>query len=175
MDLYIVRHGVAEESTALGSDAARALTDEGRKKMARAARGLASLDVRPDAILTSPLVRARQTAEVLAETLRPADGVAEVKWLEPGVPPAEAVRQLARLKCDAVMVVGHVPDVGALASLLLAGKPSVEIVFKKGAVCALSFAGRARAGRGRLEWLLQPKHLRVAAGRRKGGDGDGGE
>ncbi len=175
MDLYIVRHGVAEESTALGSDAARALTDEGRKKTARVARGLAALEVDPEIVLTSPLLRARQTADILAEALRPKDGVSEVKWLESGASPAEAVRQLARLKHDRVMVVGHMPDLSVLASMLISGKPSVEIVFKKAGVCAVSFGGRARVGRGRLEWLMQPRHLRAAAARKKEDGGGGGE
>lgn len=175
MDLYIVRHGVAEESTALGSDAARALTDEGRKKTARVARGLAALEIEPEVILTSPLVRARQTADILSGALRPKDGVSEVKWLEAGASPAEAVRQLARLKHDSVMIVGHMPDLSVLASMLLSGKPSVKIAFKKAAVCALSFDGRARTGRGRLEWLMQPRHLRAASAPKKEDDGGGGE
>jgi phosphohistidine phosphatase len=172
MELYIVRHGIAEEKFPDGTDAARALTDEGRRKTARAARGLAALGVRPDLIVSSPLLRARQTAEVLAEALRPAEGIAEAQWLSPGIPPAGTVRQLARLAHRSVLLVGHMPDVSALASLLLTGRPSADIVFKKAAVCALSFDGRARAGCARLEWLLQPRHLRAAAtGKEAGGGG----
>jgi phosphohistidine phosphatase len=137
MDLYLVRHAIAE-NRADGDDDARALSAGGKAKMNRVAEGLRKLKIRPDLILTSPLVRARQTAEILAQSLHGA----KVEVL-PELAPAGAVvavipalRPHARLK--AVMLVGHQPCLGELLSLLLTGsKERILIDFKKGGAACI--------------------------------------
>ncbi len=177
MDLYIVRHGEAQpaEETPDGSDAARALTPDGRRKTARTARALAELGAHPGVILSSPLTRARETSDVLAAILVPAAGVVVEDSLLPDAPVRQTVLRLARREESGILVVGHMPHLAALASLLLCGRPSADIVLKKSSACALSFGGRAGGGRGRLEWLLQPRHLRALAAKRGGAARDDGE
>ena len=165
MELYIVRHGAAQERGE-GPDAQRALTPKGAVRMAQVARGLRTLRCRPARILTSPLPRAEQTARILAGALCPEAPVELCDWLAPGAAAEELVAHLADAAEQSVMVVGHSPDVGAIASELLCGRAGPEIVLKKGAVCCMSFGWAPALGAGRLEWLLQPSHLRALA--RKG-------
>lgn len=163
MELYIVRHGeaVAVEDTEGGTDAERALTEEGRKKTADVGRRLRALDCRPGRIGSSPLVRARQTAEVLAQALGPDVPVESCAFLAPGAGPAAVVEWLRRLRDAQVMIVGHMPDLADIASGLLARGARLDILFKKSAVCCIAFEGRPAEGEGRLEWLMQPREMRA--------------
>lgn len=164
--VHLVRHGIAEEPAEGVADAGRVLTKEGRTKTRRAAKGLAAAGVRPQAILASPLPRAAQTAGILAEALAPAGGVELVEWLSCGADPQEVAARLAKRPEESVLLVGHMPDLAGIASHLLGGR-ALDIVFKKAGACALAFDGEVGAGRGRLDWLLQPRHLFALAG--KGG------
>ena len=169
MQLYLVRHAIAEVVTASGSDADRALTDEGRDKMTRAVRGLVEIGVTFDRILTSPLRRAKETAEILAEGLGGVEiGVAPE--LAAGASPQNVLDAAgAHAEADGLALVGHQPDLGQLASVLLSGSPSTcPLPFRKGAVAC--FEGEIVAGgrhRMELEWFVTPKQLR-AIGRRGG-------
>jgi phosphohistidine phosphatase len=162
MELYIVRHGIAQEleETPHGDDAERALTPEGQKKTRQVAKALYALGVRPRRIGASPLARARETAEILAEPLGKDVVVECCDFLAPGGKVADLIKWLKAAPEEAVMVVGHLPDVAVMASRLLAKDARVHIAFKKSAVCCLSFSGPPAAGAAQLEWLLQPQHLR---------------
>src|SRR5215467_9906384 len=104
MNIYIVRHAIAEDLPRSGpGDAMRALTAEGRKKMKEAAAGFAQLDPVIDRIFTSPLVRARQTAEIIAKEID--HSIEEMKELAPGHRPSDVCAQLEKLDDDSVMVV----------------------------------------------------------------------
>ena len=109
---------------------------------------------------TSPLVRARQTAEILADVLDAEKELESCEFLSPGSDVEALIRWLRDVRADSVMIVGHMPDLAHLASAMLAPKASLDIAFKKSGVCCVSFDGMPAAGAGRLEWLLQPKQLR---------------
>jgi phosphohistidine phosphatase len=170
MELFIVRH--AEAGTAIvprgHADAERELTAEGRKVTAAVAKSLRALRCRPDRIGTSPLARARQTAEVLAEVLDAKKKLEICGFLSPGAHAEALVGWLRDARQDsAIMIVGHMPDLTQLASALLTENARLDIAFKKSGVCCISFDGAPALGAGRLEWLLQPKQLRGLARAKK--------
>lgn len=166
MQLYLVRHGIAENVSASGSDADRTLTDEGRDKMARAVRGLVEIGVTLDRIVTSPLLRAKETAEILAEGLGGVE-IDVASELAAGASPQKVLAVAAHTEADGLALVGHQPDLGRVASVLLSGSPSTcPLPFRKGAVAC--FEGEIVPGGGHrmdLEWFVTPKQLR-AIGRR---------
>jgi len=179
MKLYLVRHAIAEERSEPASagrasaaktkskastatnDADRALTAQGKAKMARAAQGLRKAKVRPDLILTSPLRRARETAEIVANELG-GTKIENFDELAPGVEPSAVVEALRRYhNLRAVALVGHLPDLGYLASFLLAGSTNLcELSFKKGSVACLEGDLSGDATSCSLLWLMPPKLLR---------------
>ncbi len=163
MQLYLVRHGIAEDRGDGGPDEARALTDEGMEKMREIGCALQALGCEPVRFLTSPLVRARETAQILAELLAPETELTICDGLAPGGAPPEVVRALGGERSDALLA-GHLPGIAELAAYLLSGETDLDLVFRKGAVCCLSFADTPEAGLATLEWLLQPRHLRALAG-----------
>src|SRR5262245_45526678 len=124
MQLVVVRHAIAmdrEEFARTGKDdALRPLTREGRKRMARAASGLRRLVPELSRVVTSPLLRALQTAEILAAQLQCAEPE-QLALLSPERPPKEAAEWLAAEKSDLVAIVGHEPHLGLLVSRLLTG------------------------------------------------------
>lgn len=158
--ILLVRHAIAETRAASGRDADRALTREGRKKMQRAARGLAALGVRPAVILMSPLVRARETAELVAGAL---DGVdlELCDGLAPGVDERALTELLEkRYASGTVMLVGHEPDMGALLAYWLTGSPGgFHTRFRKGGVACLLAGMLPPQGRATLDWLMAADQL----------------
>jgi phosphohistidine phosphatase len=167
MRAYLVRHGIALDIGEKGvtTDAERPLSADGRQKTAQVGKGLAHLDCRPNRILTSPLQRAAQTAEILARELRTAaNAVESSELLSPGATPEATVRWLAAQTDAEIMLVGHVPDMPHLASLLVAGHTHAGFEFKKAGACCLTWDGAARPGAAHIEWLLQPTHIRAIGG-----------
>lgn len=163
MELYLVRHGIAEDlkpgSTRLDSE--RALTAEGRRKVREAAKGLHALKVKPGRIGTSPLVRARQTAEILRDVLGSRRAVEDCAFLAEGPETARVVRWLRKRTCASAMLVGHLPYLAESASELLTRSRALDLRLRRASACCISFDGAPAAGRGKLEWLLQPQHLRA--------------
>jgi phosphohistidine phosphatase len=163
MFILLVRHAKAEARSLLGlgakRDVRRPLTDAGRKRMRRAAKALHRLVPAVDVIVSSPLIRARETAEILAGRY---DNMAIVDLmpLSPGGSEQELLDWLREQRQDAaVVLVGHEPDFGFLASWLLTGKKSPFIPLRKGAACLIRFDETPAAGGGVLEWMLTPKLL----------------
>jgi phosphohistidine phosphatase len=166
MHLLIIRHAVAEDKEAWAQtgepDERRPITDDGRKKMRRGARGLRELVPRIDLLGASPLTRAAQTAAIVADAY---DGIEPVTVgaLVPHRAPADFLSWLrdAAPGHDVIAAVGHEPHLSGLVSFLLAERPSPSFVeLKKGAACLVRFDDQPRAGAGCLEWLLAPKQLR---------------
>lgn len=149
--LYFLRHGKATARAEWdGDDALRPLTPEGEEEVRRVAARLAALGVAPDAIASSPLARARRTAELAAEAL----GVPPVfdERLAPGFDTADLTGILAAGgRRDAVMLVGHEPDFSDVVGELTGGR----VVCKKGGVARVDVEGSSLDG-GRLVWLLPP-------------------
>ena len=162
--LYLIRHGIAADATAeCPDDAQRPLTEEGTERLRVQFKALRGLDAELDYILSSPLVRAVQTAAVLAEAFRNKPTVAVIDALKPGGRYDAVMAELARLpQAGGVALVGHEPSIGLLAAGLLGAR--VSIPFKKGAVCRIDVDMLPPAQSGRLQWFLPPKILRSLAG-----------
>jgi phosphohistidine phosphatase len=164
MKIILLRHGIAAERGTLDfeRDSERPLTPEGRRKVRLIAKALARLKIFPDVILTSPLVRAYQTAEIAATVLRRKKQLHFCTHLASGGNPKRLVAEVNRLHGDAesVMLVGHEPDMSLLISLLLTGSTTgAAIELRKGGLCVLE-AEPVRAGKcATLLWLAPPKLL----------------
>ncbi len=163
MNLYLARHGIAEDQ-APGGDAARPLTAEGHERMKEIAAGLGQLSLQVDCVVSSPLLRAVQTAEILARELGTGERVETLRCLAPGGSLPEFLQWLEDEGHENVLAVGHMPDIGEWAARCLTGQRTIGLLFKKGAVCALSFEGEPAAGSARLEWLMQPAALKRIGG-----------
>lgn len=162
MRLYVVRHGIAIDRAdpACPPDPDRYLTDEGVEKTAAAAQGLASLIDDGPEIWTSPFVRARQTAELLAGALGSDPGdVVETDALRPERDPAELFRAVEDAKHDAVLCVGHAPNLDWVVGYALTGRIVDCLHLKKAGAACLELPRRRREG-GALVWMLPPKVLR---------------
>lgn len=163
MELYIVRHGIAAERGGAQPDAERPLTPEGIAKMEESAKGLATLVDTVNLIASSPLRRARETAQIVADALGFKGAIEISELLLPSADPAETLRWISRKKnVERAVVAGHEPHCSQFASLLMGAAPS-SIEFKKGAVCRIDIPSAASAGKGMLIWHLSPKVLRGLA------------
>jgi len=131
------------------------------RRARKAAAGLKKFAQRPDRLLTSPLVRARQTARILTEVAGwPV--AEETPQLSPGKPVLAIIELLSSRRSKLTAVVGHQPDLGyLLGACLLGSGGALPIEMKKNAVACVSFAGRPRAGHAALAWLATPKMLRA--------------
>lgn len=171
MHLLVIRHAIAEDKEVFArsgrTDDLRPLTDEGRAKMRRAAAGLRSIAPKLALVATSPLVRARQTAEIVVaalgpvrtetvEALRPDQAFAEfLAWLRTRVEEENE---------NAVAIVGHEPHLGGLVTWLMTGVEESRLELKKGGACLLAFDGAPREARAALLWLVTPSLLRELGG-----------
>ena len=160
-ELYLIRHGLAEErGDAWPDDAKRPLTEDGMARMRKAVRGLARIGVSIDLILTSPLVRARQTAEIVAAGLEPRPTVVNVDALTPAGTFTSLAGELEKhARRTRIALVGHEPNIGEIAARLVGSRHPIE--FKKGAVCRIDLATIPPSGPGDLRWLLTPKIMRA--------------
>ncbi|MDD5543003.1 MAG: phosphohistidine phosphatase SixA [Acidobacteriia bacterium] len=163
MNLYLLRHAIAVDHGTPGfTEEKRPLTAEGRAKMRRSAEGMKARGIKVDVIATSPLVRARQTADITAAALGAKDKLQEISALKPGTPFEKlwaALKPFSR--CQDLMLVGHEPYLSELISAILTGRPSgVHVVVKKGGLCKLEIDGIPPKGKGILHWLLTNKQLR---------------
>ena len=148
--LYLVQHG---EAATEAEDPARPLTERGQQGVARVARTVARFGLEVAIVAHSGKLRARQTAGLLAATLRPTPAVVEQAGLGPNDDPQDA-RRLAEQATVPTMLVGHLPHLSRLASLLLVGDPATEVVaFHMGGIVCLS----RQEGRWRLAWALTPE------------------
>jgi len=160
MDLYILRHGLAEEQSNTGRDRDRALTPEGKEKTRAAGKALRKLDTEFDLVLSSPFVRAWQTAEIIVTELDCENKLQKCDALSSGAAIDEVLETIKKLEgaYESVLLVGHEPDLSRLISILLSGSLDVAVTMKKGGLAKLACA-TAEAGGACLEWLLTPKHL----------------
>jgi phosphohistidine phosphatase len=161
MMLYIMRHGLAEEPTPKGDDAARKLTEKGADKIRKAAGGMRAAQLAFNLILTSPIARAAETAAIVAHELS-GPKPKPIPELSTGVAPALALETLIKLRLpESVLVVGHEPTLSRLASLMLTGSSeSISIKLKQGGVIALEFPDRAESGSAKLCWMMTQRQLR---------------
>ena len=162
----MLRHGEAVERVGryANHDDARPLTPKGRRRVRRVAGRLRQWDVSFDIILSSPLVRARQTAEIVAEVLKAREQIAFARHLLPGSDgPAflEELNVIAKREhhLESILVVGHEPCLSRLTSLLLTGECDLPVDFKKAGLCKLSLTAIRPGPGATLEWMVVPKLL----------------
>lgn len=158
-ELYLIRHGKAEErGEAWPDDAKRPLTAEGIERMRLAARGLARLGVTFDVVLTSPFVRTRQTAELVATAFDIRPPVLAVESLTPNGSFQAILSDLEKQEKRArIALVGHEPHLGEIAARLAGVRQALE--FKKGAVCRIDVKTLPPAGAGSLQWFITCRML----------------
>jgi phosphohistidine phosphatase len=159
--LYIVRHGLAGEhgDPNYPDDRLRPLTDEGRKRFSATVTQLADAGVSPQVVATSPLVRCRQTAEILVERAGRKPKLIELSALEPGSDLDALIQWSNDQHKEELAWVGHAPDVSDLAVALVSDRGDALIRFAKGAVACISFDGEIARGAGELQWLVTAKVL----------------
>jgi phosphohistidine phosphatase len=163
MNLYLLRHGEAGkrvDDTPEG-DANRSLTEEGRRRVERGVRGLRAVDAAFDAILSSPLLRALQTAQIVADAFRAQSVLETTPHLAPGGDPDKLLDQVAGGGGlhKGVLLVGHEPDLGQLASRLLFGEAASCLRLKKGGLIKLAVSLPYSSRCAELRWLLTPRQL----------------
>jgi phosphohistidine phosphatase len=162
-ELYIMRHGLAVSRGSLrfSDDAQRPLVPEGKEKMREIGDGLKRIGFEVDWIVTSPLVRAVETAGIIAESLASSAPVDACEAMRPGGSPEELLAFLAkRPSRTRVLVVGHEPDLSELAARLIGADSHANLAFKKGGCCMISFNEFPPKSPGQLVWWLPPRLLR---------------
>lgn len=160
MQLLIIRHGIAEDAVPGGDDSRRSLTSVGEKKMKNIAAGLQTVVETLDVIGASPLLRAQQTAEIVADAYGDLE-VQTVQALSPGTEPSALVDWLReQSSAEVVAIVGHEPHLSTLVTWFMSGGQNSRVELKKGGAALLEFSSRASAGSGTLQWLLTGSQLR---------------
>ena len=165
MIVYIVRHGTAVDRTDPDAppDPERPLTRKGIEKTRAAMHGLREQDIKPSVLITSPFLRAAQTAEIAAETLGyPRDKIQRTNALVPSAEPVELWRELLKLKSKSVMCFGHAPNVDLVIASALGSRTMITSLKKSGVACLEMDS--VSPPKGHLLWLMQPKMLRKLGG-----------
>lgn len=166
MRVVLFRHGIAgnRDPRRWPNDALRPLTSRGRERTEQAARGLKRLYA-PTRILASPLLRATQTAEILRSACGLTREIELVPALAPGGGYRDVLTRLNALKANEIVaLVGHEPDLGKLAGVLVFGAPNGNLPLKKAGACIVDFVGHPDSGAGKIVALLPPRLLRRRAG-----------
>ncbi|HET9833125.1 MAG TPA: phosphohistidine phosphatase SixA [Vicinamibacterales bacterium] len=159
-ELYLIRHGIAEErGDAWPDDSKRPLTEEGMSRLRKSARALARLGVSFEVVLTSPLVRTQQTAEIVASAFSPKPAIVSVDALAPEGSPSAVIAELEKhAKRTRIAIVGHEPGIGDLAAKLVGMRAEME--FKKGAIARIDVESVPPKTPGMLRWFVPPRFLR---------------
>ncbi len=165
MKLYLVRHGIAVDRLGgeIKTDFDRPLTGEGSDEAELVATGLRKLGVKPDLLVSSPLVRARQTAEIFAKVLECREEIKICEALQPGGHPTDLYKSLGKTRANEIMFFGHEPDIGELTAKLLHGGADFHLPFKKAGVCRIDVTHLPPPGPGILKWFITPKIARALA------------
>ncbi len=164
MELYVLRHGRAgQRGPEYPDDSKRPLTRDGRSRIEKVAEAMEALGVRYDRLLTSPFTRALETAEIVARAQGTSATLEEARELEQGAGPEAVLRKIRREhgSDDALLLVGHEPDLGQLVSRLLTGaNDGLGIALKKGGLVKLALESLAPRSRATLEWMLTPGQMK---------------
>jgi phosphohistidine phosphatase len=164
MQLLIIRHAVAEDrddwARTRRSDDERPLTEDGRKKFRRGARGLVTQVPVLHGLVASPLVRAQETAALVSAAYGGLE-LLESTTLRPETPPARTFTWLRSQLADVLAIVGHEPHLGALVAQAIGAPHGARTPLKKGGAVLLSFRGAPKAGAATLVWALTPRQLRA--------------
>jgi phosphohistidine phosphatase len=160
MDLFILRHGKAGQSSEDFGDSTRALTEEGRSEIRKVARWMKKKKVRFDFIATSPLTRAYQTAEIVAKSQDLKDRLEVWDELTPGSDPDTICYHASQAGKDAVVIlVGHEPDLSDLIGRIISGGNTASVVITKGGLAKIRNFSFDDKPSGELQWLLTPGQM----------------
>jgi phosphohistidine phosphatase len=160
MELFFMRHAEAERRERYSNDHQRPLTEQGRQTQCLVARALVSVLQPLHHLLSSPLVRARQTADIVAAALRFAGPVEETAVLGTDCTAGAMLHLLQGYTRDTrILCVGHEPDMSRLSAIFLDGKGHSTIAFQPGAIIGLAFQGHPEPGQGTLRLFLRPTDL----------------
>ena len=161
--LFLIRHAIAaERGSKYPDDTLRPLTKRGIEKMREAARGFADLKPGIEVIVTSPLVRAKQTAEIVRAELTPSPAHDVLDELAPGHAPADLAEALEKYRSrHTIALVGHEPDLGQFTAWLVGSNRPIP--FKKGGIACLEISDLPPGRNNTLLWLATPKMLRALA------------
>ncbi len=163
MELYILRHAIAvtRGTEGIRQDGDRPLTDKGAAKLRRVVRGMSALGLSFDLILTSPYVRARQTAEIVAEEMGAGKKCERSPHLAPDGDPRALIAAIASRSTasTSVLLVGHEPLLSQLISVLVSGDERTQVTLKKAGLCKLVAPTLRYERCASLEWLLAPSQL----------------
>ena len=167
MEIFLLRHGLAVERGTRGfeDDATRPLTPKGRRQLRKTAAAMKQMELRFNLILSSPLLRAKQTAEIVAADLKIKKRLKFSNALAPGGDTASLFRQIERMKPvpERLLLVGHEPDLSRLVSLLVTGGAPLPMDFKKGGLCKLDVEKLSAGKCATLAWLLTPRQMKLMA------------
>ena len=162
MEIYLLRHGIAEEKSATGRDADRRLTDEGRQKLRRVLECAHSAGVSPSLILSSPLRRAVDTAEIAARELGYEGKIVRTDALVPGSTPHDLWQELRQHRDEAaILLTGHDPLFTSAVAYLL-GSSHHMVHFRKGALIRIDADSMGAEPHGVLEWMITPGIARAS-------------
>jgi phosphohistidine phosphatase len=163
MKLYLLRHGSASDVAA--SDEERELTREGREEARIAGAALAKLGAKPSCILSSPLVRARQTAEIAAMELKFSKDIELIDELQNGVATVSLLKALKSCVSDGeILLVGHMPSLSEHLVALIGARNAQGVPLGKASVACIELEP-LRTGAGHLRWLMRQRQLRQIADR----------
>jgi phosphohistidine phosphatase len=156
VEIYLLRHGIAANAKPGQPDSGRALTEEGGEKLRRVLDRAREAGAKPGAILSSPYLRALETAQIAKDALRFEGGIERVDALVPDGSPHDVWDEIrARKSEDAILLAGHEPLMSSLAAFLL-GCPALEVEFRKAALMRLDCERFGAQPRARLKWMLTP-------------------
>jgi phosphohistidine phosphatase len=165
MNLFLLRHGLAVERAEFhfASDHLRPLTPKGKRQLRKIAAAMRAMELRFDVILSSPLVRARQTAEIVAAEFKLEKHLGFADELKPGGEAKKIVQKISALKKVPanVLLVGHEPDLGELISLLATGKFGAGFALKKAGLAKLEMETLCFGKCATLAWLLTPAQMKL--------------
>jgi phosphohistidine phosphatase len=163
LELYLIRHGVAaERGEDYPDDSKRPLTNAGISRLKKEAKALDEIGVAFDHIITSPLLRTKQTADIFAESLKSKPSVSSSDALAPAGTSTAVIQELAKhMRKGRIALVGHEPNIGELAGRLIGARMPLE--FKKGGICRIDFEVFPPKGVGQLRWFVTPRMLREIA------------
>ena len=160
MDLYILRHGEAGKRSATRNDSQRSLSITGRQEMEEIAKALVKLGLEFDYVFTSPLVRCKQTTEIVMKYIKSRNSVVELNELRPEGNKLELYNKLSKLKPGSLtLLVGHEPYLSDLVGEAI-GESNCRIDLKKGGLVRIRTISLQPKIRGELRWLLTPKHMK---------------
>ena len=163
MDCILLRHGIAVDRDEWdAAEAERPLTRKGAERTRQAVGGLSTLGVTPTQIVSSPLVRAMETAQIVREVCHVRSDIQVCDELLPDAPPEKLFPLLASLATEpCVVCVGHEPHLSTTAGVMVFGQPCSGLSLKKSGAACIRYDAEPRAGYGQLRWWLTPGQLRM--------------